>query len=171
MIQMIVAITGVAIAAWTDVRTRRIPNGLTFSLILIGFALNSYLNGLAGIKLSFFGLALGIFFLYIPFTVGGVGAGDVKLLAALGSLLGPVSVFQIFLASAVFGGIFSLAAVIKAKAGRNIFQSVFNQVFCLITTKGAGMRTPQGNQPLIGIPYACAIAAGTLFVLFVLKGG
>lgn len=168
-IKMIMAITGVAIASWTDLRFRKIPNGLTFSLILSGFILNGYFEGFAGLKYSIFGFALGILFLYIPFSVGGVGAGDVKLLGALGSLLGPGMVFRIFLASAVFGGIFSLIAVIKGKSVRNAFQSMFDRAFCLLTTKGVGMKEPLDSQQLIGIPYACAIAAGTLFVLFVLN--
>jgi prepilin peptidase CpaA len=171
MMQIVIAVVGITIAAWTDVRFRKIPNWLTFSLILTGLVLNSYFNGFEGFKLSFFGLALGIFFLYIPFTVGGVGAGDVKLLGALGSLLGPTLIFQIFLASTILGGIFSVIAAIKAGAIRNVFQRIFNRVFCLVMTRSIGTKKSFGNQQLIGVPYACAIAAGTLFVLFVLKGG
>ena len=169
MMQMVISIIGIVIAAWMDVRMRKIPNWLTFSLILTGFILNGYFDGFTGLKLSIFGLSLGILFLYIPFAVGGMGAGDVKLLGALGSLLGPVLVFKIFLASAVFGGIFSLIATLKARSIRNVFQGIFNQVFCLLTTKGVGVKEPLGIQPLVGIPYACAIAAGTLFVLLILK--
>ena len=169
MIEIVIAIVGVAIAAWTDVRMRKIPNWLTFSLILSGFILNGYFDGFTGLKLSISGLSLGILFLYVPFAVGGVGAGDVKLLGALGSLLGPVLVFKIFLVSALFGGIFSLIATLKARSVRNAFQGIFDRVFCLLTTKGVGVKEPLGIQPLVGIPYACAIAAGTLFVLLILK--
>jgi len=169
MIQMAITVVGIALAAWFDYKTRRIPNGFTFSLILMGLILNSYFSGIEGLKLSFFGLGLAILILYIPFAVGGMGGGDVKLLAGIGTLLGPALFFKIFLASAVFGGIFSFIAMWKAKAVRNTFYGVMNRSFCFLTTKGITQEV--STEKTLGIPYAYAIACGTLFVLFVLKGG
>lgn len=171
MIQIFVVLIGVMIAAWFDCKIGKIPNWLTFSLLLLGLALNGYLEGVAGLKQSFFGLVLAILFLYFPFKVGGVGGGDVKLLAGIGSLLGPVLVFEVFLASAVFGGVFSLAAMVKAKAVRNTFHGIFNRVFCLLTTRSVVTEELSTGHKALRIPYACAIACGTLFVLFVVKGG
>ncbi len=171
MILTTVTLVGIALAAWFDYKVRRIPNWLTFSLIVFGFAYNGYESSLTGLRLSLFGLFLGILFLYFPFTCGGVGAGDVKLLGALGSLWGPIQVFQIFLASAVFGGIFSLMAMVKAKAVRNTCHGVFNRALCLMTSRKALSEGVLTGQKIIGIPYAWVIACGTLFVLLVLKGG
>ena len=86
-------------------------------------------------------------------------------------MLGPVFIFKIFIASAVFGGIFSLMAMVKAKAVRNTCYGVFNRALCLMTARKVLSEGVLPGQKIIGIPYAWAIACGTLFVLFVLKGG
>ena len=167
-----VAITGVLIAALCDWKTRKIPNALTFSMAALGFALHIGGQGAHGIGVSLFGLISGILLLYLPFSLGGVGAGDVKLVGAIGSLLGPALVLQVFLASAVFGGIFSLLAMVKGKAAGRTFQDIKHKaLYFLLTRKWLAESRDQSGEPKLGIPYACAIGCGTLFILFVLKGG
>ncbi len=169
MIQIAMAITGVTMASVFDLKIRKIPNWLTFSLIFSGLILNSYDGGWVGFEQSFLGLALGIFCLFLPFTLGGVGAGDVKLLGALGSLLGPVLVFKIILVSAVFGGIFSLFFVIGKKRVKEVFREIRNKVtFFMLTKKVLPEKLESGGR--LSIPYACAIALGTLLVIFALRG-
>ena len=116
MIQIMIVITGILIALAFDWRMRKIPNALTFSMIALGFILNTYEQGLTGLQHSSLGLVLGILLLYLPFQGGGVGGGDVKLLGAIGSIVGPVFIFKIFLVSAIFGGALSLVMIIKNKA-------------------------------------------------------
>lgn len=166
-----IAVVGLLIACAFDVKMRKVPNALTFTMAFSGFLFYYADQGVAGLGQSFLGLVCGLILLYVPFASGGVGAGDVKLLAALGSFFGPLVIFKIFLASAVFGGIFSLMAMVKAKAVRNTYHGVFNRALCLMTSRKALSEGVLTGQKVIGIPYACAIACGTLFVLFVLKGG
>ena len=169
MIQIAMAITGVTIASALDIKIRKIPNWLTFSMIFSGLILNSYDGGINGFEQSFLGLAAGIFFLFIPFSLGGVGAGDVKLLGALGSLLGPVLIIKIVLVSAVFGGIFSLIFVLGKHRMAEVFKEIKNKVtFFMLTKKVLPEKT--GFAQKLSIPYACAIALGTLLVIFVLGG-
>ena len=170
-VKLAVALIGLLLACTIDIKVKKIPNALTFTMAFVGFGLYFSDRGISGLGESFLGLFCGLMFLYIPFAMGGVGAGDVKLLAALGSLFGPLMIFKMFLASAIFGGVFSLAAMVRTGAVRNTFYGVFNRAFCLLMTRSVQIEEPFANQKAAGIPYAFAIACGVLFVLFVLKGG
>src|SRR5688572_30840223 len=93
---------GIAVIAviW-DLSTRRIPNVLTFGAALAGFLLHAYAAGWSGLGLAVAGWAVGVAFFFPIFALGGMGAGDVKLLGALGAWLGPVAVIWV----ALFSGI------------------------------------------------------------------
>ena len=119
MVQLMVAAVGVLAAVWFDWKKRKIPNALTFSMVVLGLVFNAIDRGFSGVGESFLGLVLGILFLYVPFTWGGVGGGDVKLLGALGSLLGPHLIFKIFLVSALCGGLLSVVAMVPALGVRS----------------------------------------------------
>lgn len=96
------------IAGVIDIRSRRIPNWLTVAGAILGFGARYYLEGLAGVLTAAegFGLALAV---YLPlWLLRGMGAGDVKLMAALGAVAGPGAWFLIFLASSIIGAIVAL---------------------------------------------------------------
>ena len=96
-------------ATYWDLRSRRVPDFLTFSCALAGLLIGGLEKGGAGLLFSASGLVLagGVFF---PFVVlGYVGAGDLKLLAAAGSLLGPVGAVWAVLLGSVLGGVWALA--------------------------------------------------------------
>ena len=84
-----VTIVLVVIAAGWDLATRRIPNVLTFGAALAGFFVHGYIAGWSGAESSLAGWAVGVLFFFPMFALGGMGAGDVKLLAAVGAWLGP----------------------------------------------------------------------------------
>jgi len=172
MIQTGLAIVGILIAAFFDWYKGRIPNWLTFSMVVLGILVNSVFYGVSGFQQSLVGFACGILFLFIPFAVGGVGGGDVKLMGAIGSLVGPGLIFQIFLVSAVFGGIFSLAAMVKQKAVKKTFEGIRNRLIYFALTKKAPQEEKWGQlKNKLAIPYAFAIGCGTIVVLLVFKGG
>ena len=78
----------VSLSAAFDARERRIPNKITFMGIIVGLLFNLITGGWTGLLNSFFGLLAGIAIFFIPFAVGGMGAGDVKLMGAIGALMG-----------------------------------------------------------------------------------
>ena len=106
-------------AAWTDARSRSIPNWLTAGGIAAGFAVNITTSGIAGVKsaLAGFGVAAGVYALF--YILRAVGGGDLKLMAAIGAISGPVHWFSIFLGSALLGGVMAVCVVVwSGRVGR-----------------------------------------------------
>jgi prepilin peptidase CpaA len=100
---------GMTIAALWDVKTGKIPNIFTFPMMLFGFAYHGVTSGLIGLGFSAGGFCIGIFVFFIPYLMGGMGAGDAKLMGAAGAILGPKGVIIAAVISIVFGGIYAMA--------------------------------------------------------------
>jgi len=154
-----------ALACSTDLRSRRIPNALVLSGLIAGLVLNSHVAGLAGVGASLAGAGLGLA-MFLPFLLlGGMGGGDVKLMAALGSLVGPAGVVRLALATAILGGVLALARVLWEGRLRETLQGIAGLLWLWAST---GLRpSPDlhlGNPATIRVPYAVPIAAGTLLV-------
>ena len=103
-------------AAIIDLRTRRLPNRLTASTALVGFALSIAGHQGPTPAAALMGLVVGGLLMAPGYLIGATGAGDVKLLAAFGTLLGPTGIVVAWLGTAVAGG--ALAAVAAWRSGR-----------------------------------------------------
>src|SRR5262245_22884844 len=102
----IVAVLIVAVAAAVcDVRSRRIPNVLTFGAAATALIFGLATTGLSGLGLSAAGWLVGAALFFPFFVLGGMGAGDVKLLAALGAWIGPAVVVWLAIFTAMAGGV------------------------------------------------------------------
>jgi prepilin peptidase CpaA len=157
----IILVTLLAVSLYTDIKERKILNIVTVPAAGAGLLYNAAAGGLAaGLKVSLGGLLLGMGLLIIPFLMGGIGSGDVKLLGAIGALKGPVFVLYAGLASAIAGGL--LAVLLLVYRG-TLVQVLKNTAWGFATLKGSFLSG--GN--LIGgsFPYGIAIAAGTVFTL------
>lgn len=95
-------------ACVTDLRGARIPNALTFPAALAGLAWHASAVGTEGALMSVGGLGVGLLIWLPLYAVGGIGGGDVKLLAAFGAWLGPGDTLHVALASAIAGGVFAV---------------------------------------------------------------
>src|ERR1700752_1107412 len=98
-------------AAVIDGLKLRVPNWLTFHLILAGLLFAAWCHGLAGLVWALEGAALGLGLLLPLYAIGGMGAGDVKLLAGVGAWVGPVTIFWAFVTSAVVGAVMAVFMV------------------------------------------------------------
>jgi prepilin peptidase CpaA len=100
------------VASVTDLWKFKVYNVLTFPMLVLGLGVATYLGGWSGLASSLLGAGLGFGLLIVFYALGGVGAGDVKLLTAIGAWLGPNLTYQVFVASALFGGIYALILVV-----------------------------------------------------------
>jgi prepilin peptidase CpaA len=108
-LSQVIALGLAAVACGCDIRTRRIPQLLTLGGAAAGFAFHIAIGGWSGASTSAAGWALGIAIFLAPFALGGLGAGDVKLLGALGAWLGPGDVIWLALYAGIAGGVLALA--------------------------------------------------------------
>src|ERR1017187_9249720 len=97
-----------AVASFTDLRSNRIPNWLALPFLLAGIVVSGLLGGWPGIGQSFAGLGLAAVIYGAFFLMGGLGAGDVKLCAAVGAWIGPHQLFITLVITSMVGGIMVL---------------------------------------------------------------
>lgn len=154
------ALTVGSIGVFTDTRYGLIPNKLTLTALALGLALHAVLGGWAGFIFAAQGVALGLGLFLIPFLIGGMGAGDVKLLAALGAFIGPSHIFVTFLFSVFLGGVMGLVVLIRTFGLRETFVTLFHSWNMLLSP---AWRTTR----LTGFPFASAILFGVLVSLVV----
>jgi prepilin peptidase CpaA len=149
-------------ASITDFQSSRIPNLLTYPTMLVGIIYHSIFNGVDGLFFSAQGLGLGIALLILPYMVGGMGAGDVKLMGAAGGLLGPKDVFYSFLFSAIVGGFYAIAVIlINRRNFKGFLGEKLEVIKSFILTREF---TPDPGAQKNGRPRLCyglAIALGT----------
>ena len=150
-----------------DLRSRRIPNSVTFSTIVLALLLYSLYAGLSGLLFSLKGLGVGFCLLLLPHLLGGIGAGDVKLMAAVGAVMGVEQTLLAFLIIAIIGGLTSLAMLAARRQLWTTLRQMTSSFF--IFCGGAGLSVFKVDRATLrqdGIPYGVVIAGGTV-VLFV----
>ena len=155
----------VALATVSDIRTRRIPNALTVSALLVALALRSFLGAGALVDgLQGAGLAM---LLVLPiFALGGLGGGDLKLLVAVGAFLGPQDLIIALLATAVAGGVLALTEAIRKGVVLPILRDTANFAKYCVTLGYSGSRLTLGVSGSVSVPYAIAIGIGSLAAWF-----
>jgi prepilin peptidase CpaA len=162
MVPFLALSLGLAAAVVTDVRSRRIPNWLTGAIAGGGFGLAFGGGGVTPLD-ALLGLLAGLALMLPGHMIGATGAGDVKLMAAIGVFLGPGLVFRAFLYSALAGGVMALAIASR----RGLLTETVLGTTGLVTSPSATRDTivtpGRGNR----FPYGPAIAAGTLIALVV----
>ena len=164
-----VAIIVLAVAASVyDLRTRRLPNALTFGAALVGFAYQTATGGLSALGFSVAGWLLAVALFFPFFALRGLGAGDVKLLGAFGAWLGPISALYMGFYTGVAGGVMALLVVL---ARRRVVQTFTNLGSMLMFWSAVGVQ-PMPNLTLDSstsprIAYALPIAVGALVAVWV----
>lgn len=160
----------VLVAAIYDLKFRRIPNWLSLSGMVLGVGCNTLVRGGSGLREAGLGLLCALV-VYVPlYLVRGMGAGDVKLMAAIGTMAGPKNWFEIFLATALIGGVVSLAVIARKQRVRRTFGNVATILGELSQFRTPAQRDPRldyRHREALRLPHGASIAAGAiLFVLF-----
>ena len=163
----VVALAIAACACVTDLRSRRIPNLLTFGGALAGVLFHGVTGSTHGLLVSTAGWVVGLMVFLLPFLLGGLGAGDVKLLAALGAWLGPREVAWLAAYAGIAGAITAL--------GVGLFYSYLSQAFrnifmLLMHWRVVGLR-PLHEVSLAGsrgprVAYAVPVLAGLIATIW-----
>ncbi|MDL2124903.1 MAG: A24 family peptidase [Deltaproteobacteria bacterium] len=165
---LIIFLSAVLIAASVnDLRFQKIPNLLTYPAMAMAVGCHVVMNGLNGLLFSTAGLALGIVILIIPYLMGGMGAGDAKLMGAVGAILGAREVFIAFLFTAIIGGVYALILfLIKRQHFKGFFTRQAATLKTFIFTKQFIPIPGDSNEKKPKLCYGIAIAIGTLFSVF-----
>jgi len=137
-----------AAAAWWDLHQRRIPNGLTLAAFIAGIGLHTAADGMAGLSASVLGAAAGAIPFAVVYWLGGMGAGDVKLMAGVGALFAWPTMSLALFCIVLAGGLLGLV-----KISVHIYQ------------RRGSTKTP-GSLRRLELPYGVAIAVGTCFTIF-----
>ena len=152
----------VTVAARADVRTRTIPNRLTFPALLLGIAVHGAIGGLDGLKSSLVGMAVAGGVLLPGWLFRWMGAGDVKLMAAVGAWLAWPQALIAVLASLVMGGAISLIMALR--------RGMLRRALAGAAAIGAAAlaRSPVMSPATTGVrfPFALAVFAGSTFGLW-----
>lgn len=163
----------VTIAAIYDIQFRRIPNWLVLTGLVFSFIIHVTFNELYGFKFWGYGMLTG-FGLFLPlYAMRAMGAGDVKLMAMVGSFLDAGSAIGVVLTTLVVGGVLSIVVALRNGVLRQAISNIHTQLTLTMFKKLSG-GTAQLEQPPSSagnLPYAVAIAMGTLIHVILLTQG
>lgn len=153
-----------AVAVITDLRFRKIPNLLTLPAMVIALCYHMATGGLEGFLFGAGGLVLGIVIFIIPFRLGGMGAGDVKLMGAVGATIGPKGVFIAAILTCLFGGIYGLIIlIIRRDLRAHILRRWWTALKLLIYHRQVVINPANKIEMQNELCYGIAIVIGTLF--------
>jgi len=162
MVPFLALSLGLAAAVVIDVRTRRIPNWLTGAIVGGGFGLAFGGGGVTPWQATL-GVLVGLALMLPGHVIGATGAGDVKLMAAIGAFLGPGLVFRAFLYSALAGGVLAIAVALRRGRLADTVHGATQLMVSPTATRETIVAPRRGNR----FAYGPAIAAGTLITLLV----
>ena len=160
-------------AAWTDWRKRKIYNKLLGPAFIFAISLQAAQHGWSGVRFSLIGSLAGIFLLIIPYLMGGIGAGDVKLLGVIGAFGGAHFVVTGCLYGAVLGGFVSVVILIRRHALTAALKRLFLllpknlQLYFLPRLKNStSLSAEQRAACEEKFPYGLVLIAGTIMAYF-----
>lgn len=158
-----VLIAGLVVATVVDLRTRRIPNVLTGTMAGAGLGLAAFGFGGISVAAALLGCLVGLLLMLPGHALGATGAGDVKLMAAVGSLLGPLAVVNAVLFTAVAGGVLAVAVALQRRRLGTTLAGTGRMIAAPADVK----REIAAGAPASRFAYGPAIAAGSILAALV----
>ncbi|MDW7650956.1 MAG: prepilin peptidase [Bacillota bacterium] len=157
----------VAICFYTDLTERKIYNAVVLSGLVAALILNTMQQGLyLGVTLTMSGFLTGISLLIIPFILGGLGAGDVKMLGMIGAFVGHNLVLQVLIVSAIAGGLFALVSMLRQGMATKRLKTFFIGVGCFVATRKTVHlnNLDDADAEKYAIPYGVALTTGVIII-------
>jgi len=169
-----ILIPGILVASWIDYSQKRVPNWLNLTLILSGFIVQCVYFSWQGLATGVLGMLVGFGVLIIPWLMHGMGAGDVKLMAAIGVWLGPKLTLFAFALGSGIGAVVAVIMIVStgrlrmACANMGIIVAKCSNRETVFTEFGSARSFGNTSQLL---PYGVPLAAGTLVILAAIMFG
>jgi len=153
------------VAAVIDGLKLKVPNWITFPMILSGWFYSAVTFGWAGLGWSLVGTLVGLALLLPAYAIGGMGAGDVKLLAGVGAWVWGTVTFYAFCLSAVIGGVIAILMVLYQQAWqkhRDQFWMIWSEVLTVRDPEKLSVIAAERKSSMLLLPYGIPIAIGTI---------
>ncbi len=153
------------VAAVIDGWQLKVPNWLTFPMIFSGWAYSGLAFGWEGLLWSLGGTVVGLLLLLPAYAIGGMGAGDVKLLAGVGAWVWAATTFYAFCVSAIIGGVIAVAMVVLRHGWRkhqSQFFSIFHEIVSLHEPNQLAAIAAERKSRMMLLPYGIPLAIGTI---------
>ncbi len=157
------------VAAIIDGKQLKVPNWITFPMIVSGWAFNTWAFGWEGLGISLLGTIVGLALLMPAYAIGGMGAGDVKLLAGVGAWVGSSVTFYSFCVSAIIGGVIAVAMVLlqrRWEKHKTQFFSILNEITTVGSPTELATIAAERKSRMMLLPYGIPIAIGTITYFF-----
>ncbi|HEX4143654.1 MAG TPA: prepilin peptidase [Pirellulales bacterium] len=157
------------VAAVIDGLKLKVPNWITFPMILSGWVYSTVAFGWEGLGASLLGTAVGLGLLLPAYAIGGMGAGDVKLLAGVGAWMGTITTIYAFCVSALVGGVIAVAMVLYRRAWekhRDQFWTILNEVTTIRDPELLSAIAAERKKSMLLLPYGIPIALGSIAYFF-----
>jgi len=169
LVTALVMVPGILWASWIDYKQRKVPNWINAAIAVAGFATQAWFFGWQGVAIGAAGLVVGFATLIIPWLMHGMGAGDVKLMMAIGVWLGPWYTFLSFAIGAAVGGVIAVIMIVStgrtwhAYANIATIRNKISHRETLFSEYGSAKSFGNTSQLL---PYGVPLTIGTLIVFF-----
>jgi prepilin peptidase CpaA len=153
------------VAAVIDGWILKVPNWLTFPFIASGWVYSFAFHGLDGLGWSILGTIVGLALLLPAYSIGGMGAGDVKLLAGVGAWVWPLATLYAFCLSAVVGAVMAVLMVLARKAWpkhRDQFWSILFEIWAIKDPNQLAAIAAERKPTMLLLPYGIPIAIGSI---------
>ena len=153
------------LAAWIDGRELKVPNWITFPMVVSGLVYSTWVGGAGGLGAGLLGMSVGLLTLLPLYSVGGMGAGDVKLMAGIGAWLGWQITLAAFCVSTVVGAVMAVLMVLWKKDRTHHYEN-----FLLILSEWMMIKSPyelskiasERKSRMMLLPYGIPICIGTI---------
>ena len=157
-----------ALVIYYDVRYRRIPNSFVLATLIAGLTLNLVMDGVSGGLSSLGGCLFAFILMFMLHVFGAMGAGDVKLFAAIGSVIGAQLVLPTFVVVVITGGLLALFNILRT----GIFRTTMIRVLQIFVGLLPGWQMPKFSVPAdrrLTVPYGVAITIGAIISTAIFK--
>ena len=154
-----------AVAAIIDGYKLKVPNWITFPLVISGWVISTLSFGWEGLGWSLWGTVVGLLLLLPAYMVGGMGAGDVKLLAGVGAWVGGMITLYAFCVSAIVGGVIAIVMVLSRRAWSKHywqFLAIWNEMVTIRDPEKLSAIAAERKSSMLLLPYGIPIAIGTI---------